>query len=110
MDSSYIFRINKNVSNLQQLTDKFVGNFIISGRYIYFIAGETSISNQYLYKMSVNGGKTKKISRRKLPDYSTFLEYDGVYVYTEFVDLISKWNSSDESFESASFYKIKCDK
>ena len=110
LDNRYIFRIDKNGSDLQQLTDKSVGNFILSGRYIYFIAGETSISNQYLYKMSVNGGKTKKISRRKLPDYSTFLEYDGVYVYTEFVDLISKWNSSDESFESASFYKIKCDK
>ena len=107
LDNSYIFRTDKDGFDEIQLTDKSVSNFILSGRYIYFIGGETSISDQYLYKMLVGGGKTKKISHRKLPDYDSFMGYDGENIYIKFVDVLSGGN---DGFESSAFYKIKCDR
>ena len=43
LDNRYIFRIDKNGSNMLQLTDKSVGNFILSGRYISLILGNMTM-------------------------------------------------------------------
>lgn len=107
LNNRYIFRTDKDGQHEKQLTELSVDNFILSGRYIYFIGGKTSISDQFLYKMPVSGGEPKKISHRKLPDYDSFMGYDGEDIYIKFVDVLSGRN---DGFESATFYKIKCDR
>lgn len=107
LNNRYIFRTDKEGQNEKQLTELSVADFILSGRYIYFIGGETSISSQYLYKMSINGGKAKKISHKKVPEYDSFFGYDGENIFIKFVDT---WSGGNDGFESAAFYKIKCDK
>lgn len=108
LDNRYLYRIKKDGSEKTQLTDMPTNDFIVSGKYIYFIGSKSTTSDRYLYKITVDGKNLTRIGKKVSYD-NDYLRYDGTHIYVYFVDGMD-YTESFGFHETSSLYKIKCDR
>ncbi len=107
LDNKYLYRAKKDGSELTRLTKMSTDDFIVSGNYIYFIAGKDTLSNRHLYRIRIDGTGKKRIGRRKVSESRNYLSFDGIYLYVYFVT-DTKYDSMSGTYDISKLFKIRC--
>lgn len=110
LNNQYLYRVNKDGSQKVQLTQTTTRAYAVSGDSVYFVGGDSSVSDQHLYRLTKTDHQAAMVSWRRVDSDRDSLLYDGTFLYVYFIDGTEHDDCMGDSWETSHLYKIKCDK
>ncbi len=110
LNNQYLYRVNKDGSQKAQLTQTTTRAYAVSGDSVYFVGGDSAVSDQHLYRLTKTDHRAAMVSWRRVDSDRDSLLYDGTFLYVYFIDGTEHDDCMGDSWETSHLYKIKCDK